>query len=173
MNFDPSITKYALEAKNTCLCNHLRQADRVVRQIYDEAFRPFGLKATQFTLLNAIGLRAPVKQTILAECTVTDRTTLTRNLCSLERQGLIQIQPGADRRVKEISLTPSGHQLLAEAYPSWKKAQAKTEELLGKEKLHQLLVELNEVTDKLGRAPINYDKVGQAWTKYPQFFGRK
>jgi hypothetical protein len=20
-------------------------------------------------------------------------------------------------------------------------------------------------------APINYDKVGQAWTKYPQFFG--
>ena len=24
---------------------------------------------------------------------------------------------------------------------------------------------------RLSGAPINYDKVGQAWTKYPQFFG--
>lgn len=149
MKFESSIIKSALEAKNTCLCNHLRKADRVVRQIYDEAFRPFGLKATQFTLLNAIFLRAPVKQTVLAEATVTDRTTLTRNLSSLERQGLIQIQPGADRRVKEISLTPKGHELLVEVYPYWKKAQEKTEELLGKDTLHQLLAELNEVTDKL------------------------
>ena len=149
MNCESYILKSALKAKNTCLCHHLRKADRVVRQIYDEALRPLGLKATQFTLLNAILLREPVKQNVLAECTVTDRTTLTRNLSSLERQGLVQCQQGADRRVKEISLTLKGTQLLTESYPYWEKAQTKTEKLLGKEELSQLLTELNEVTDKL------------------------
>lgn len=122
----------------------------MIRQIYDEALRPYGLKATQFTLLNAISLREPIKQTVLAEKMVTDRTTLTRNLASLERQGLVQFQPGSDRRVKEISLTPEGHQRLAEAYPHWKEAQTKTEELLGKHQVHKLLAELNDITRKLG-----------------------
>ncbi|MDJ0707669.1 MAG: MarR family winged helix-turn-helix transcriptional regulator [Leptolyngbyaceae cyanobacterium MO_188.B28] len=143
-------TESALTARATCLCNHLRKADRVVRQIYDEALRPYGLKTTQFTLLNAIRLRGPIKQTDLAECTVTDRTTLTRNLSSLEKQGLVQLQPGADRRVKEISLTPQGHQRLAEAYPHWKQAQTQTEERLGRSLVRQLLAELNEITSKLG-----------------------
>lgn len=142
--------EFSLVARDTCLCNHLRQADRVVRQIYDEAFRPFGLKATQFTLLNAIRLRGPIKQTELADITVTDRTTLTRNLASLERQGLVQFHPGRDRRIKEISLTPLGHQCLAEVYPHWQQAQAKTEALLGKPQVQQLLAELSDIIGKLG-----------------------
>ncbi len=150
---DVKTTQLAAElsmvARDNCLCNHLRKADRVVRQIYDEAFRPFGLKATQFTLLNAIRLRGPIKQTDLADCTVTDRTTLTRNLASLQRQGLVQLQPGTDRRVKEISLTPSGHQRLTELYPHWQQAQAKIEELLGQQNVQQLLAELSDITRKL------------------------
>lgn len=138
----------ALEVKDTCLSKYLRKADRIIMQLYDEALRPHGLKSTQFTLLIAIRLRQPVNQKTLAEATVTDRTTLTRNLASLERQGLIQLQPGADRRIKEISLTTDGHQRLIEAYPGWKKAQTKTEELLGKTKVHQLLSELSEITAK-------------------------
>lgn len=137
-------------ARDYCLCNHLRKADRVIRQIYDEALRPHGLKATQFTLLNAIGLREPINQKVLSEKMVIDRTTLTRNLASLERQGLVQFQPGSDRRVKEISLTPKGHQRLAEAYPHWKEAQTKTEELLGTDQVHKLLAELNDIISKVG-----------------------
>ena len=140
----------ALAVRDTCLCNHLRKADRVIMQLYDEALRPHGLKSTQFTLLIAIRLRAPIKQTVLAECTATDRTTLTRNLSSLERQGLIQIQSGTDRRVKEISLTPQGHHRLAVAYPDWRQVQVRTEELLGKPQVRKLLAELSEVTRKLG-----------------------
>ena len=29
----------------------------------------------------------------------------------------------------------------------------------------------DQVYGEISRAPINYDKVGQTWTKYPQFFG--
>ncbi|MEM9483135.1 MAG: MarR family winged helix-turn-helix transcriptional regulator [Cyanobacteria bacterium P01_F01_bin.116] len=139
----------ALEVKDTCLSKHLRKADRVIMQLYDDALRPHGLKSTQFTLLIAIRLRQPVNQKTLAEATATDRTTLTRNLASLERQGLIQLQPGKDRRVREISLTPEGHQRLTEAYPSWKKTQTQTEKLLGKVNVGQLLSDLNEIAAKV------------------------
>lgn len=148
LNVEPLEIKAALEVRDTCLSKHLRQADRIIMQLYDELLRPYGLKSTQFTLLIAIRLREPVNQKTLAECTVTDRTTLTRNLASLERQGLIQIQSGTDRRVKEISLTADGHQRIKEAFPVWKKAQTQTEELLGKTKVHQLLAELNEISAK-------------------------
>ncbi|WP_299412030.1 MarR family transcriptional regulator [Acaryochloris sp. IP29b_bin.148] len=150
MSTDKLSLEAALVARDYCLCNHLRKADRVIRLIYDEALRPHGLKATQFTLLNAIGLREPIKQTVLSEKMATDRTTLTRNLASLERQGLVQFQPGSDRRVKEISLTPQGHQRLAEAYPHWKEAQTKTEELLGTDQVHKLLAELDDIIRKVG-----------------------
>jgi hypothetical protein len=39
----------------------------------------------------------PVTLTKLAEMTVTERTTLTRNLTILEKKGLIVIEPGKDR----------------------------------------------------------------------------
>ena len=143
---DPLAIEAALEVKDSCLSKHLRQADRIIMQLYDQALRPHGLKSTQFTLLIAIRLREPVNQKTLAECTVTDRTTLTRNLASLERQGLIQMQSGTDRRVKEISLTPDGHQRLTEVYPAWRKAQTQTQKLLGKAKLSQLLADLNEIS---------------------------
>ncbi|MDV3350191.1 MarR family transcriptional regulator [Leptolyngbyaceae cyanobacterium CCMR0082] len=138
----------AFEVRDTCLSKHLRQADRIIMQLYDEMLRPHRLKSTQFTLLIAIRLQQPVNQKTLAECTVTDRTTLTRNLASLARQGLIQVQPGTDRRVKEISLTTDGHQRLKEAFPAWKKAQSQTEELLGKTNVHQLLAELSKISIK-------------------------
>jgi len=35
-----------------------------------------------------------------------DRTTLTRNLKPLEKQGLIEIVPGEDRRTGAVLLTP-------------------------------------------------------------------
>ena len=81
----------ALNVRDTCLSKHLRQAERIIMQLYDEMLRPHGLKSTQFNLLIAIRLQQPVNQKILAEYTVTARTTLTRNLASLERQRLIQI----------------------------------------------------------------------------------
>ena len=145
---NPLEIEAALEVRDTCLSKHLRQADRIIMQLYDDALRPCGLKSTQFTLLIAIRLRQPINQKTLADCTVTDRTTLTRNLASLERQELIQIQPGTDRRVKEISLTSDGHQRLKEAFPAWKKAQAQTEKLLGRAQLSQLLTDLSDIAAK-------------------------
>ncbi len=66
---------------------------------------------------------SPITLTRLAKATVTDRTTLTRNLRLLEEQGLIRIDAGGDRREREISITRKGAEALKKAYPLWQKAQ--------------------------------------------------
>lgn len=74
---------------------------------------------------------SPITLTRLANATVTDRTTLTRNLKLLEKQGLIRIDAGGDRREREISITREGAETLKKAYPLWQKAQTQVINGLG------------------------------------------
>src|SRR5713226_7185668 len=87
------------EMAASCACANLRKATRATTQLYDAMLRPSGLRATQFTLLVATRLIHTAPVTRLAKELGMDRTTLTRNLRLLERQGLIRVRPGRDRRV--------------------------------------------------------------------------
>lgn len=78
---------------------------------------------------------SPITLTRLAKATVTDRTTLTRNLRLLEEQGLIRIDAGDDRREREISITREGAEALKRAYPLWQKAQTQVIKGMGPEHL--------------------------------------
>ena len=84
-----------------------------------------------------------VKQ--LAETTVTDRTTLTRNLRPLEKKRLIRIEAGKDRRERIVTLTDRGDRTLANALPLWDRAQAQITSGLGQERLRRLLADLSAV----------------------------
>jgi DNA-binding MarR family transcriptional regulator len=129
-----------------CSCANLRKAARATTQLYDTFLRPSGLRVTQFTLLSVIAGRGPIGITALAEEAVMDRTTLTRNLDLLERNGLIRIHPGADARVREVTLTPAAHDKLAAAYPYWLEAQAQVNKALGPGRVTRLLTDLGELT---------------------------
>ncbi len=128
-----------------CACGNIRQAARAVTQLYDEALRPTGLRATQFGILAATMVMGPLTVTKLAEVTVTDRTTLTRNLKLLAKKGLIRIQRGNDGREREVSLTERGREALAQAYPFWQKAQAHVVKGLGEERWKSLREGLSAV----------------------------
>ena len=84
--------------RTECVCINLRRMSRVVSQIYDDALAPAGLKITQFCLLRAIERLGPASVGVLADDQELDRTTLTRNLALLERDGLIEQAPGADKQ---------------------------------------------------------------------------
>lgn len=114
-------------------------------QLYDEVLRPTGLRITQFSILGATMAMEPITVTRLAEATVTDRTTLTRNLKLLEKQGLIRVAPGNDRREREVALTSRGRQALVRTLPLWEKAQAHVVEGLGEERWKDLRQELSAV----------------------------
>ncbi len=125
-----------------CACFNLRRATRAVTQLYDTVLRPVGLRTTQFTLLNAVRLQAPVTIRRLAASVVMDRTTLTRDLRPLERQRLVSIETGEDRRERKVDLTAKGAQVITRALPLWQKAQAYVAQGLGQERLQRLLEDL-------------------------------
>jgi len=128
-----------------CACFNVRKTARVITQLYDEVLRPTGLRVTQFSLLMATKGLGPVAVTRLAKMGVMDRTTLTRNLRPLEKQGFIRIAAGEDRRERQVTLTPRGQQALAKAFPLWEKAQARVAEGFGPERLQRLYTELADL----------------------------
>lgn len=133
----------------TCACFKVRKAARAVTKLYEEVLRPIGLRATQFSLLMAARVIGPVTVVKLAQITVMDRTTLTRNLQILEKRRLIEIKPGEDRREREVTLTASGMEVLAKAVPLWEEAQDRVRQGLGEEKLRNLMDDLSEMISLL------------------------
>jgi DNA-binding MarR family transcriptional regulator len=126
-----------------CACFNLRKASRAVTQLYDDILRPSGLRITQFSLLTVIRLTGTPSVTALAQAAVVDRTTLTRNLGVLAKEGLIQIREGEDARVREVALTAAGRARLAAAQPYWREAQSRMTDALGRVRLKHLLADLS------------------------------
>ena len=76
-----------------------------------------------------------------------DRTTLGRNILPLERDGLIEIGASpADRRRREVRLTPAGAARLRAARRGWAVAQQRFDEVFGADRAAALRDLLREVT---------------------------
>ncbi|HEY6456301.1 MAG TPA: MarR family transcriptional regulator [Steroidobacteraceae bacterium] len=84
---------------------------------------PTGMRITQYALLAQIERSAPLTITDLAKIMVMDRNGLGHNLRLLERDNLLAMTAGADRRSREISLSTTGRRRLVDAKPFWKAAQ--------------------------------------------------
>jgi DNA-binding MarR family transcriptional regulator len=74
-----------------------------------------------------------------------DQTTITRNIKLLEKRGLVEVNPGDDRRIKLLSLTVDGQVVLEQALPLWEKIQTEVRQHFGQEKWQMLLSLLSEV----------------------------
>ena len=130
-----------------CMCASLRRASRALTKLYDEAFRPLGLRATQFTVLQALSLAGEALQGELGRILAMDSTTLTRTLEIIERHGWIAKRQGKDKRERRLSLSPEGEAQLQRALPHWEKVQARFRGKLGVERWDDLLKFTNEVTN--------------------------
>lgn len=130
-----------------CNCLAIRQAARHVTQFYDQLFAPTGLRATQFAILSRLRERGAMPINALAAMLVMDRTTLGRNMLPLQRDGLIEVTPGAsDRRRHELRLTPAGRERQRAAYRHWEKAQRRFNDVFGDDRATALRGLLREVS---------------------------
>ena len=114
-----------------CMCANLRRASRALTQLYDDALRPHGLRATQFTILQALSLTGEISQGTLGEILAMDSTTLTRTLQIMSRRGWIAKRYGKDRRERRLCLTRKGVTQLDRATPTWEKVQTQLRHQLG------------------------------------------
>ena len=106
-----------------CMVSNSRMAARALTRRYDAYLRPFGLSAAQFSLLAAIATTPGETVSRLAERRAFERTTLTRNLDTLEAMGLAASTRHGRGNGRIAEVTPKGRALLAEALPSWRQAQ--------------------------------------------------
>jgi DNA-binding MarR family transcriptional regulator len=106
-----------------CACATARQVARVLTQMYDGRLRASGLEAPQFALMMALDHQEPCSQVALGRRSALDKTTISRNLKVLERNGWIECSVANDRRERQVTLSPEGRKRLAAAQPQWKKAQ--------------------------------------------------
>lgn len=120
------------EVAATCACLKARKAARAVTRAYDKALRPSGLRATQFTILGAASISGGVPLGKLADMLGLERTSMTRNLQVLERDGLIRLLD-ADGRTRNIEVTDAGAARLAEALPLWEEAQNSLRQKFGED----------------------------------------
>lgn len=120
--------------------------------MYDEALQPSGLLTTQYALLSTLArAREPILHSALAEAQLMAPATLSRNLKPLQRDGLVRIAPGTDRRTRYVELTSAGNAALERARPLWREVQAQVREAAGVERIELLLSELRGLVTDLRR----------------------
>jgi DNA-binding MarR family transcriptional regulator len=121
----------ARDVRDRCLCLHLQRAARAVARRFDAAFRPLGLTSGQFSLLMALNRPQPASMRGVASLLAMDRTTLTAALKPLGRRGLVTVAVDpADRRGRNLALTPLGRDLLAAAAPIWRQEHAAVDRMV-------------------------------------------
>jgi DNA-binding MarR family transcriptional regulator len=133
------------------MCASLRRASRALTQLYEDALRPLGLRATQFTVLQALSLAGEVTQGVLGQILAMDSTTLTRALDIMERRGWIAKRRGDDRREWRIRLSKRGETQLQRALPAWRSVQQQLHTQLGNEVWENLFTVTNNVTAMVAR----------------------
>src|SRR5437868_8947293 len=128
-----------------CACLKVRTAARAVTSVYDDAFRPLGLRATQLSVLVAVAFGEAVSIASLSRLLGMDRSTLTRNLRPLEQKGLVVLGPEGHHRSRTLSITSKGEQLVRKALPLWEKIQEKIRRELQKPHWTNFHAELDHV----------------------------
>jgi DNA-binding MarR family transcriptional regulator len=129
-----------------CMCGSFRRTSRALTQLYEQALRPFGLRATQLTILQVLSLTGEVSQGQLGEMLAMDSTSLTRTLAIMGREGWVTARRGKDRRERWVRLSSAGEMQLRRALPVWEKVQSRLRHRLGAQAWKNLLQLTHQVT---------------------------
>lgn len=128
------------------MCSSFRRASRAITQLYEDALRKVGLRATQFTILQVLAQTGEVSQGRLGEILAMDSTTLTRTLSIMIRQGWVAERRGKDRRERRLRLADAGQTQLNDALPAWDEVQVRLRDRLGEQAWTSLMQLTHQVT---------------------------
>ena len=116
---------------DTALCINLQmlKTSHVVLKLYEDAYRKYGIKATQLPVLNVIAEYGVITIKEIADVTASERSVLSRKLHVMEKNGWITSEYVYDTREKAFRLSADGKELVQEILPIRLKVQ---NELMGK-----------------------------------------
>jgi len=119
-----------------------RLAARRITQFLDRELAESGLSTAQLGLLAHIASATDDTMAALAKRTGLEQSSLSRNLRSLEMDGLVEIaMVEVDLRRRAVWLTEKGARNLEAAIPIWRKANAKLARLISSNLVQRLSAE--------------------------------
>ena len=121
-----TLRTHALALVETCASWNSRLAARRITQFLDREMAGLGLTAAQIGLMAQITLTSDHAMGALAKRAGLEKSTLSRNLRTLEGDGLVEIAAmEKDLRRRTVRLTETGARRLEAAIPIWRRAHAK------------------------------------------------
>ncbi len=101
-----------------CIGARLRRLSRIVDSYYRKRLADFEITEKQMTILFALSKMGRVEQGQIGRLLVLEKSTVSRNVKLLEKQGLIQ---RTDQYRPVIELTQKGRDLVQNLLPIWEK----------------------------------------------------
>jgi len=147
----PNLGEIAESTSAACLSSRIRQLSRIITRVYDDAMRPLGITASQFTLLTQLAQQDGITAVEIGHTLDIEKSTLSRNLKRLLKDGHITMDPPAGRRGRGLHLTPKGAQVIQHGYPVWRETQTRAIRVMGPESRSTLDAFLTQV-EKLAAA---------------------
>jgi DNA-binding MarR family transcriptional regulator len=122
-----------LMMRQLCASANLRRAARNVTRHYEAALVKAGVTATQLPLLAAVNSSGFRTIAGLAEDLDLERSTVSRDVSVLERNGFVRLRPGKDLRTREVELTTKGNTALVRGFDYWNEAHQTLKDLVGRD----------------------------------------
>lgn len=144
---NPALRPEARALLAACAGWNSRLAARRISQFMDRDLAAAGLTVAQVGLMAQIAVAEDDTLGALARRCGMDQSTLSRNLRTLEREGLVEIVTAVkDLRRRAVWLTEAGLRRLDSALPAWRRAQ----EALAAHLEGELARQLAAATEALG-----------------------
>ncbi|MCE2909318.1 MAG: MarR family winged helix-turn-helix transcriptional regulator [Betaproteobacteria bacterium] len=137
--------------------HHIRRLHQIAVAVFLQELEPHGLTPVQYAALQAVANTPGTDQRSLARTIGLDTSTLGGVIDRLEARGLVQRNASPDdRRVRLLTLSRAGGELLAQAVPAMLRAQERMlEPLPARERAAflRMLRTLVTANNELSRAP--------------------
>ena len=138
MNTNRKLKIAAEKINSDCIADKLRLISRVVTSIYDDALRPLGITLNQLNLIVVVAKFEPTSPSKIGEWLHMNKSTVSRNINLMSRNGWLDIKPLGQGRSLEIKLLSKGREIFKKSNPFWEKAQRNVNKMLKKQGVEEL-----------------------------------
>lgn len=131
-----------------CVFRHVMRTSRAVAAEFDTVLADTGLTAGQFNLMMTLHLEGENTVGQVARLIGMDATSVPRAAKPLLDRGFLYQNVGEDRRVRLLTLSPSGRRALLAAVPAWTRVQKSYLSMLSEAGWTRAMVTLKQIRQK-------------------------
>ncbi len=138
--------QFSTEATSpACINLQMMRSSHYVLKVYDEAYRPYGIRATQMPVLGAVARHQPVTIRHIADDLESERSVISRRMQVMQKSGWVKEDAKTSGKEKTFVLTKKGKNLIEKILPVRMEVQQRMMSVLSKEELNLLLTLCNKL----------------------------